>query len=93
MSTDSGNRIGDGIRDWDLRLYYRGAIDLAALATRGVVCRPRSWARVVDGGACLRCAGETVDVILRDLGAVEHWTRRAEQGEFEESTNSAIPLR
>jgi hypothetical protein len=37
----------------------------------------------MNGGAWLRCGGEKVDVILRDLDVVEHWTRRAERGEFE----------
>lgn len=69
--------------DWDLGLYYHGAIDLAALAARGVVYPPGSWGRLMNGGAWLRCGSEKVDVLLRDLDAVEHWTRRAEQGEFE----------
>jgi hypothetical protein len=37
----------------------------------------------MNGGAWLRCGGEKVDVLLRDLDLVEHWTRRAEEGEFE----------
>jgi hypothetical protein len=69
--------------DWDLGLYYRGAIDLTSLAARGTVFPPGSWGRVMNGGAWLRCGGEKVDVILRDLDIVEHWTRRAEEGEFE----------
>ena len=69
--------------DWDLGLYYRGTISLTALAAHGVVYSPGSWGRVMNGGAWLRCGGEKVDVILRDLDVVEHWTRRAEQGEFE----------
>ena len=73
----------DAASDWDLGLYYRGAIDLTALAARGVVYPPGSWGRVMNGGAWLRCGGEKVDVILRDLDVVEHWTRRAEKGEFE----------
>jgi hypothetical protein len=69
--------------DWDLGLYYRGAIDLTALAARGVVYPPGAWGRVMNGGAWLQCGREKVDVILRDLDIVEHWTRRAETGEFE----------
>jgi hypothetical protein len=73
----------DAGSDWDLGLYYRGPINLTALAARGVVYPPGSWGRVMNGGAWLQCGGEKVDVILRDLDVVEHWTRRAENGEFE----------
>ena len=73
----------DAGSDWDLGLYYRGSIDLAALAARGTVFPPGSWGRVMNGGAWLRCGSEKVDVLLRDLDVVEHWTRRAENGEFE----------
>ena len=69
--------------DWDLGLYYRGMVDLTALAARGTVYPPGAWGRLMNGGAWLRCGAERVDVLLRDLDAVEHWTRRAEQGEFE----------
>jgi len=37
----------------------------------------------MNGGAWLRCGGEKVDVLLRDLDIVDHWTRRAENGKFE----------
>lgn len=37
----------------------------------------------MNGGAWLWCGGHKVDVLLRDLGTVEHWTERAEAGEFE----------
>jgi len=73
----------DAGSDRDLGVYYRGAIDLTALAACGTVFPPGSWGLVMNGGAWLRCGGEKVDVILRDLDAVEHWTRRAENGEFE----------
>ena len=69
--------------DWDLGLYYRGVVDLTALAAYGVVYPPGSWGRIMNGGAWLRRGGEKVDVILRDLDVVEHWTRHAENGEFE----------
>ena len=74
---------GDGTSDWDLGVYYRGAVDLTDLAAPGVVHPPGSWGRIMNGGAWLRLGGEKVDVILRDLDVVEHWARRAEQGEFE----------
>jgi hypothetical protein len=69
--------------DWDLGLYYRGEIELSALAARGTVFPPGSWGRLMNGGAWLRCGAEKVDVILRDLDVVEHWARRAQNGEFE----------
>jgi hypothetical protein len=75
--------LSDEGSDWDLGLYYRGAIDLTALAARGVVYPPGSWGRVMNGGAWLRCGAEKVDVLLRDLSIVEYWTDRAEEGEFE----------
>lgn len=73
----------DAASDWDLGLYYRGSIDLRALERRGTVYPPGSWGRVMNGGAWLRGGGAKVDVILRDLDVVEHWTRRANKGEFE----------
>src|SRR6266487_798006 len=73
----------DAGSDWDLGLYYRGAIDLTSLSARGEVYPPGSWGRVMNGGAWLRCGGEKVDVLLRDLDVVDHWARRAEKGEFE----------
>jgi hypothetical protein len=73
----------DAASDLDLGVYYRGAIDLTALAAYGVVHPPGSWGRLMNGGAWLRHAGERVDVILRDLDVVDYWTRRAQQGDFE----------
>ena len=69
--------------DWDLGLYYRGTIDLTALAAYGTVFPPGSWGRIMNGGAWLQCGGEKVDVLLRDLDVVEHWTARARDGAFE----------
>ena len=73
----------DDDSDWDLGLYYQGEIDLSRLAARGLVYPPGSWGRLMNGGAWLSCDGCKVDVLLRDLDAVAHWSRRAEQGEFE----------
>ena len=41
----------DAGSDWDLGLYYRGAIDLTALGARGTVFPPGSWGRLMNGGA------------------------------------------
>jgi hypothetical protein len=76
----------DAASDLDLGVYYRGAIDLTALAAYGVVHPPGSWGRVMNGGAWLRHGGRRVDVIVRDLDVVDYWTRRAEKGEFEVDT-------
>lgn len=73
----------DAGSDWDIGLYYRGALDLTPLSAHGDVYPPGSWGRIMNGGAWLRCGGQRVDVLLRDLDAVEHWARRAEEGEFE----------
>jgi hypothetical protein len=44
--------------DWDLGLYYRGEIELSALAARGTVFPPGSWGRLMNGGAWLRCGAK-----------------------------------
>ena len=69
--------------DWDLGVYYRGPIELTALTAYGEVHPPWAWGRIMNGGAWLQCGGERVDVILRDLDVVEHWTRQAGEGKFE----------
>ena len=74
--------VADAGSDWDFGLYYRGTVDLAALTTRGTVHPPGAFGRLLNGGAFLRCGSEKVDVGLRDLDVVEHWTQRAAQGEF-----------
>lgn len=76
-------RSNDESSDWDLGIYYRGKIDLTALAAFGTVFSPGSWGRVMNGGAWLELGGTKVDVILRDLDVVEYWTGRAQEGEFE----------
>lgn len=77
------NGSTDAKSDWDLGLYYRGDIDLTALRAHGDVHPPGSWGRLMNGGAWLTCGGDRVDVLLRDLDVVDHWTRRAREGEFE----------
>jgi hypothetical protein len=77
------NASSDATSDWDLGLYYRGALDLTALRAHGDVHPPGAWGRIMNGGAWLTCGGDRVDVLLRDLDVVEHWTRRAEEGEFD----------
>ncbi|HEU4726853.1 MAG TPA: nucleotidyltransferase domain-containing protein [Kofleriaceae bacterium] len=74
---------GDSGSDWDLGVYYRGAPDLAALARRGTVHPPGSWGRIMNGGAWLVLGDRKVDVLLRDVDAVAHWSARALAGEYE----------
>jgi hypothetical protein len=69
--------------DWDLGAYYRAALDLTALQSLGDVHPPGSWGRLMNGGAWLDIGGVRVDVLLRDLDAVEHWTAEAQHGRFE----------
>jgi hypothetical protein len=73
----------DAASDWDLGVYYRGGIDLGALARHGQVHPPGSWGRLMNGGAWLTLDGIKVDVLLRDLDVVRHWTAQAEQGRYE----------
>ena len=69
--------------DWDLGLYYRGDVALSALSARGDVHPPGSWGRIMNGGAWLTIDDLRVDVLLRDLDAVEAWAALARQGRFE----------
>jgi len=70
----------------DFGLYYRGRLDadhLRALEYPGTVVNPGEWGRLMNGGAWWTVDGVKVDVLYRDLGVVQHWTRQAEQGLFE----------
>ncbi|MBY0492480.1 MAG: hypothetical protein K2R93_21775 [Gemmatimonadaceae bacterium] len=73
----------DAASDWDLTVYYRGALDLTPLAAFGDVHPPGSWGRLMNGGAWLTVDGLAVDVMLRDLTVVEHWTAEAHRGVYE----------
>jgi hypothetical protein len=69
--------------DWDVGLYYRGDIDLRVLAAHGEVFAPGSWGRLMNGGSWLTLGDLRVDVLLRDLDAVDHWAREATHGRFD----------
>jgi hypothetical protein len=69
--------------DWDLGVYYRGPLDLTALSSLGHFYPPGSWGRIMNGGAWLTVRHTKVDVLLRDLATVEHWSARAAEGVFE----------
>ncbi len=75
-----GLGLASDTSDWDLGVYYRGTIDLTALAARGVVYPPGSWGRVMNGGAWLKCGDEKVDVLLRDLDFVEYLYTSSREG-------------
>ena len=72
--------------DWDLGLYYDGSFDeshVRALGLLGEVFPTGAWSRLMDGGAWLDLDGTKVDVIYREVGAVQHWIDEAEAGRFE----------
>lgn len=73
----------DANSDWDLGVFYRGDVDLSGVASLGEVNPPGSWGRFMNGGAWLRVDDMEVDVILRDLDVVEHWSARARRGDYE----------
>ena len=73
----------DEASDWDLGVFYRGDLDLGALAELGTVHPPGSWGRFMNGGAWLAVDGVEIDVILRDLDVVEDWSTRARRGDYE----------
>lgn len=73
----------DASSDWDLGLYYAGGLDMAALGQLGDFHPPGSWGRIMNGGAWLTVDSMKVDVLLRDVAVLEHWSMAAAQGTFE----------
>lgn len=75
--------------DWDLGVYYRGSQhpldpdEVRALGHPGYVSELGEWGPIMDGGAWLTLEDTHVDVIFRDLDAVERWLADAERGRFE----------
>ncbi|MFJ4780842.1 DUF4037 domain-containing protein [Streptomyces sp. NPDC088762] len=82
--------------DWDLGVYYRGALDLAALgalAGPGVeVAGPGGWGPWVDGGAWLTVDGVAVDWILRDADRVGRVWEDCREGRYEVGVQAGHPL-
>ncbi|MFE4516590.1 nucleotidyltransferase domain-containing protein [Kitasatospora sp. NPDC056783] len=82
--------------DWDLGVYYRGALGLDALrALAGPeveVAGPGGWGPWVNGGAWLRVDGVAVDWILRDLDRVEQVWADCREGRYEVGTQAGHPL-
>ena len=73
----------DAGSDWDVGVYYRGAVSLDRLERWGTVHPPGTWGRIMNGGAWLEIDGTEVDVLLRDLDVVEHFAARAARGDFD----------
>jgi hypothetical protein len=72
--------------DWDFGLYYRGAIDpgdLRASGFEGELVELPEWGRWADGGVRSTVEGHRVDLLYRDLDAVQHWLAEAEAGRYE----------
>lgn len=86
--------------DVDLGLYYRGALDvdaLAALARRWTgsaveIAGPGAWGPWVNGGAWLGVGGQAVDWILRDLDRVAAQCERARAGQFAFHSQTGHPF-
>ena len=82
--------------DWDLGLYYRGDLDIAALqAIAGPdveVAGPGGWGPWVNGGAWLQVDGVAVDWILRDLDRVERVWADCREGRYEVAMQAGHPL-
>jgi len=86
--------------DVDLGLYYRPALDVAALGElarevagpEAKVTAPGEWGPWVDGGGWLSVAGTAVDWLYRDLDRVHAAWRDAETGDFSFHAQVAHPL-
>ncbi|MEV4704063.1 nucleotidyltransferase domain-containing protein [Actinoplanes sp. NPDC049316] len=86
--------------DTDVGLYYRGALDLAALGAlaREVagpsarVTAPGEWGPWVDGGGWLTVDGAPVDWIYRDLDRVARAVADAGHGRYAFHAQAGHPL-
>jgi predicted nucleotidyltransferase len=84
-----GSRANDTHRpdsDWDLGVYYRGALDpgdVRRLGHSGYVSELGEWGPIMNGGAWLTVEDTPIDVLFRDLDVVERWLADAERGRFE----------
>ncbi|MEV5594613.1 nucleotidyltransferase domain-containing protein [Streptomyces sp. NPDC052496] len=87
--------------DWDLGVYYRGEVGVAALAELAAeltgapveIHPPGAWGAWVDGGAWLVLPdGRHVDWILRDADRVERVWRECQAGRYEIGAQVGHPL-
>lgn len=86
--------------DWDLGVYYRGPLDVAALRALATdvtggpveVAGPGEWGPWVNGGAWLDVRGQAVDWILRDVDRVRAVWEDCRAGRYEVGTQAGHPL-
>ena len=86
--------------DWDLGVYYRGALDLDRLRSLAreltgaevEVAGPGGWGPWVNGGAWLTVGGHQVDWILRDLDRVQRVWADCGEGRYEVGVQPGHPL-
>jgi predicted nucleotidyltransferase len=86
--------------DVDLGLYYRGALDVAALRALAAevadspveVTEPGGWGPWVDGGGWLTIRGWRVDWIYRDVDRVQRSWTDCRNGRYEVGTQAGHPL-
>ena len=86
--------------DFDLGLYYRGGLDIAALRALAAevtgrptdVTEPGGWGPWMDGGAWLTLPGPRVDWIYRDLDRVHRIWNDCRRGRYEIGVQAGHPL-
>lgn len=86
--------------DYDLGLYYRPPLDVAALGalareiagSAAEVTEPGAWGPWVDGGGWLRVDGAAVDWIYRDLDRVQRAWADATRGRYAFHAQAGHPL-
>jgi len=86
--------------DIDLGLYYRGALDVAALRAMAArvadspveMTEPGGWGPWVDGGGWLTIQGWRVDWIYRDVERVQRIWADCQSGRYEVGTQPGHPL-
>jgi Nucleotidyltransferase domain/Domain of unknown function (DUF4037) len=86
--------------DWDIGVYYREPLDIAALETLAAeltgnpvpVAAPGGWGPWVNGGAWLVVGGTHVDWILRDLDRVRRVWADCQAGRYEVGYQNGHPL-
>ncbi len=86
--------------DVDLGIYYRGDLDVAALAAiardiggpEAEITRPGEWGPWVDGGGWLVLDGVPVDWIYRDVDRVQEAWTRAHRGTYDWNAQVGHPL-